>query len=153
MFRQLIIFLLLVFFFFSCAVRPYSYFSMIEESKSRTFLSKIKKKFHIYKMETVVTSPYFFSMEKSKILLGRESIKNIVKLCQKNNKRYFALLSPMELSNVDRSLVNTVDTLIKTIEVRSIEKEQKNNKASFKVDFILLDKPVVAFVVWDSEKF
>ena len=59
----------------------------------------------------------------------------------------------MELSNVDRSLVNTVDTLIKTIEVRSIEKEQKNNKASFKVDFILLDKPVVAFVVWDSEKF
>ena len=153
MFIKTFFLMYLSFFIMGCGAKPYTYHSVIEETKVASFFSTLKDKKHLYQMKTIVTSPYFFSIQSAKELLAKKMITNIISLAKKKNKRYFALIEPKELSNIDGSLVNSLSEFIERVEVRSVNKEMKDNRAFLQLKFILLEKRAVEYVVWDTQSF
>lgn len=138
--------------FLGCVDKSYTYRSIISDANISNYLySKIKQKEYIYEIETKMRERYFFSKATAKEKLAHEVLQNIKNLCKKYKRRYFAIISPKELSNVSNSLVNREKEFIDALQPESFFKDERQNYATIKVNFILLKEKPLEYIVWDSE--
>jgi len=147
--------LLFILFFLGCVDKTYIYSSTISDANLSSFLSKkMKGKESLYQIETTLNATYFFSIEEAKEKLSTELLKNIKKLCKKEKKRYFAIITPKELSNTNNtSLVTTKKEFIQKIQRESFYKNEQQNHTSIRVNFLLLKKKPLEYLVWDSQNY
>ena len=144
--------LIVITFFWGCSNKSYTYRSTISEANISNYLySTIEQKEYIYEIETTMRESYFFSKATAKEKLAHEVLQNIKNLCKKYKRRYFAIISPKELSNVSNSLVNREKEFIDALQPESFFKDERQNYATIKVNFILLKEKPLEYIVWDSE--
>ena len=141
--------------FLGCADKSYIYRSTISDANISQYLSsEIEEKEYLYQIETTIRETYFFSIAIAKEKLTHEVLQNIKNLCKKHKRRYFAIISPKELSNIiDGSLVNTEKGFIKKLQRESFLKKERENYASITINFLLLKERPLDYIVWDSENY
>jgi len=141
--------------FVGCSNKSYTYRSTISEGNISIYLSsKIEETKPLYQVETNIRATYFISIESAKIMLAKELLQNIKKLCKKEKKRYFAIVSPKELSNIPNgSLVNSSKEFIQKLQRESFYRNVYENYASITVNVLLLQDRPINYIVWDSKDY
>jgi len=141
--------------FLGCVDKTYTYRSTISDANLTAYLnSTIKDKESLYQVKTTLRMTYFFSLSEAKERLSKEILRTVKTLCKEKNRRYFAIISPLELSNFPNgSLVTTEEEFIKKLQRRSFFKDERLNYAYLKINILLLKETAIDYLVWDSKNY
>jgi len=141
--------------FVGCVDKTYTYRSTISDANLSAYLnSTIKEKESLYQVTTTLRMSYFFSENEAKKLLSKEILKIIRTLCNAKNRRYFAVITPKELSNYPHgSLVTTEKEFIAKLQRKNFTKEARKNNASLSIHILLLKEKPLNYLVWDSQNY
>jgi hypothetical protein len=141
--------------FIGCVDKHYTYRSTISDANLSTYLnSSIKQKESLYQVRTTLRTSYFFSEAEAKKLLSKEILKTVRTLCKEKHKRYFAIITPKELSNYPHgSLVTTEKEFIEKLQRKNFTKEGEKNNASLEIHVLLLKDKALDYLVWDSKNY
>ena len=141
--------------FLGCVDKHYTYRSTISDANLSAYLnSSIKEKESLYQVTTTLRTSYFFSETEAKKLLSKEILKTVQSLCQEKDRRYFAIITPKELSNYPHgSLVTTQKEFIEKLQRKNFIKEGRKNNASLQIHVLLLKEKPLEYLVWDSKNY
>ena len=135
--------------------KTYIYRSTISDVNLSAYLSStIKQKESLYQITITLNSTYFFSISEAKEQLSKEILRTVKTLCKEKNRRYFAIVTPKELSNYPNgSLVTTEKEFIEKLQRRSFEKNEQKNHASLCINILLLKERPLNYLVWDTQNY
>jgi hypothetical protein len=128
------------------------------DMKSIIITDKMKKNgSRVYTASSTIETMYTFNINGyMKRELSREIIRKIIKECKTYNYKYFAIVSPKEVSNLDGKLINSVDSFIENFNEYSLKLGRKSvggwyiYTATMDVSFIMLKERPKEFISWSA---
>ena len=138
------------------SIRKATYYDV----KSITITDKLNKNgTEIYTASSNISTMYKFNInEYMKRELSRDIIKKIAKECNTYHYKYFAILTPKEVSNLDGRIVNSINDFIENFNEYNMKSKRKLEggwniySATMEISFIMLKEKPLDFVVWDARK-
>ena len=155
--RKLFLIIGIFILFTSCTVKEKieAHISIYDDT-SKSIVKIEQQNGSIYRATANIATMYKFNInEYMKRELSKAILKEIATYCDENGQKFFLIISPKEVSNLDGRVINSVDEFIENFNGYSMKLDRRMESgwyihtASMNVSFIMFKKRPYQFVVWD----